>query len=573
MRKYLSLVKLLFVQQYRVKPTEGKKKRGGTIAALVIIGLCFLPMLIGIAVATFYLGKISKGDVGVASLIIFISQGLVVLFGIQSLISNVFSAKDADKLLFLPVRPATIFSAKLTVVYINEVITTVVALMFSLLPFGIGANASFGFYLVFLPALVLIPMLPLLVGCIVAIPLSLLIAKLGKNGVVKTVLQIFMFLLIMGGYMFLSYKLGMFGKSYGEDASNADIAEIIYNNLSGLSEKMKYVHSNYTLAQAMLATSFGGVLLSLLISLSENALLFGLTLVAAVPVYRYVLSVSLEGVGAKRRKPTAQSSDKYVQVKKRGVIKELIVTDLKRVTRDSQIGFQSLLGLIMLPIMVVIFYIAFAMGGSDESGSIIEVLGSLPLYQIIAPLAIMAYMTLLGITSNVLGNYPISRENKAVYIVKSLPVSFNKILLAKVIFATAVMLISDFLTCLLTVILFGVAWYYGFAMLITMALLGFGGMCITTLIDLKSPKLGWTNFNQSLKNAKNSWLAMLLGLCVSLVVGAAASGFVVWYSLSEAWYVSLIMWLVIIGVSAVFALVCYKILTANAAKHFEKIEP
>ena len=87
-------------------------------------------MLIGLAVAMFFLGQLSKSAdnaVNIATILIFFCQGVVLLFGIPSLITNVFSAKDADKLLFLPMRSATIFAAKLTVVYLNEVITTAVS--------------------------------------------------------------------------------------------------------------------------------------------------------------------------------------------------------------------------------------------------------------------------------------------------------------------------------------------------------------------------------------------------------------------------------------------------------------
>ena len=227
----------------------------------------------------------------------------------------------------------------------------------------------------------------------------------------------------------------------------------------------------------------------------------------------------------------------------------------------------------MLPVMVVIFYLAFGMSAGEE-GKLIDVLKQFELYQIIAPLIFVTYMSMLGITSNIFGLYPISRENKSIYLVKSLPVSFNKYLLSKVILATAVMLISDFLTCLLIVILFGVKWYYGLAMLCVMAMLSFGGMCITTLVDLKSPKLGWTNFNQSLKNAKNSWIGLLIGLVTSLIVGIVGGLFVIlWYFTKSGWYVLLIMWLAIIGVCVAFAFVCYKIMTKNAQKYFEAIEP
>ena len=571
MKKFISLTKLLFVQQYRVKPTEGKKRRGGTIAAYIILAVCFAPMLVMIAIAMFGLGKLSQGleegGAGVCAMLIFMSQGAVLLFGIPTLISNVFTVKDADKLLFLPIRSSTVFTAKLTVAYLNEVITTAVMLVFMLLPFGIGYSAPVGYYLLLLLGLFLIPLLPMLIGSIIAIPLSALITKVGKNGVVKTILQTVMFFLIMAVYLFVMYELGFMDGSVEEDST--DIAQILLDKLQSVSVMVKYVHSNYTFANAMLATTFTVFIVNLLIAIAENVLLLGLVIAMALPFCHWMLTKSVEGGGSRRRK-TAKSN---LQVKNQGVVKELIFTDLKRITRESQIGFQSILSLIMLPVMVVIFYLAFGMSVGEE-GKLIDVLKQFELYQIIAPLIFVTYMSMLGITSNIFGLYPISRENKSIYLVKSLPVSFNKYLLSKVILATAVMLISDFLTCLLIVILFGVKWYYGLAMLCVMAMLSFGGMCITTLVDLKSPKLGWTNFNQSLKNAKNSWIGLLIGLVTSLIVGIVGGLFVIlWYFTKSGWYVLLIMWLAIIGVCVAFAFVCYKIMTKNAQKYFEAIEP
>lgn len=567
MKKYFALVKLLFGLQYRIKPTDSKKKRGGTIAAFIVIGLCFLPMLAGIAVATFYMGQVTRGDVNVASILIFVCQGLVLLFGVFSMMTTVFASKDADKLLFLPVGSTTIFAAKLTVQYVNEVITTAVAVLVTLLPFGIGAGASALYYFMLIPALVLIPLLPMLVGCIVTIPLSALINKIGKNGVLKTVLQVLVFVVIFVGYIVLYYELGL-SAAYTDETDGAQMAENLLKNLQATAQNMKYLHSDFTLASAMLAKDAGTFFLSLLISVAENALLFAIVIAMSLPFYHWILTTSTEGVGIGSRKKKAKAQD--LQVKNQGVIRQLITTDIKRISRDGQMGFQCFGALIMLPIMVAAFYLIFTL--DTEEGGILD-LQIYPLYQHIASLIFVAYMSMLGMVTNMLGIYPVSRENKSLYLIKSLPVPFNKYLLAKVVLATAVMLIADFITCLLVVILFGIKWYYGIAMLIVMMLLGFGAMCITTLIDLKAPKLGWTNFNQTFKNAKNSWLTMLISLGVTVVLAAASSGFIVWAASDTGWYVPLTMWIVIIGLSAGFAAVCYKIMTSNAEEYFNRIEP
>lgn len=222
--------------------------------------------------------------------------------------------------------------------------------------------------------------------------------------------------------------------------------------------------------------------------------------------------------------------------------------------------------------MVGIFYFAFNIDAEEGEG--ILSLADQALYQVIAPLVFLGYMSLLGMTSNVLGIYPVSRENKSFYLIKSLPMSFSKYLLAKVILATSAMLISDTLTCILVFALFGIKWYYALLMLVTMALMGFGAMCITTLIDLKSPKLGWTNFNQGLKNAKNSWVGMLIGvICMFVVAIIAVVCIIAWNALNKPWYMLMIMYLLIIGLSAGFAVVSYRIMTRKAQQYFDNIEP
>lgn len=572
MKKYLALVKLLFVQQYKARPDaegKGKKKRAGTVVAFVVLGLALLPFLLSLATAMYFMGAISNGNVYIATFLTLICQGLVLTFGVHTIISNVFVVKDADRLLYLPVRSHTIFLAKLTVAYLNEVITTAVTMIVLLLPFGLGSGAGVAYYAMLLCALFLIPLLPMLVGCLVAMPFTALIAQFSKNSAIKTVLRIVLYVVIMAVYMYAMYNFGfMTSTENGSILDNPEtfIPDMIEGFIDRLNPVMSYFHPNFALANSMLATSFTSWLLYFLIAVGENIALLAIVIVISLPFYTKMLSGSLEGIGVRKGKTNTQQ-----KLQNRGIVRELVATDFKRTVRDGQLGFQSFAGIIMMPIIVVILF--FFMGLSEESdASVLEVLAVSPLYQIIAPIAILLYMTLIGIGTNVLGLYPISRENKSVYMLKSLPIDFGKILLAKVLLATAVMVISDFITCTLIVVLMGIKWYYGIAMLIAMALIGFGSMCITTLLDLKSPKIGWTNFNQSLKNAKNTWIAMLIGLLTMVGVLIISVGFMVWYAATEAWYVALMMWVLIIGASVGFVVIAYATMLNKANKYFQQIE-
>lgn len=566
MKKYLSLVKLFFKQQFRVKQTDNKKKRTGTIVLIVVLGLCFLPMLIGVAVFSYTLGSVGGVSQDITSAILFICQGLVMIFGVTTVFTTVFNAKDADRLLYLPVSPLTVFLSKLTVVYITEAVTTAVCILFALVPYGAGAHASVGFFLMLPLAIVLVPVLPLLAACILAMPFSAVMTKLSKNSVVKTVVQLVLYFGILFAYMAL--MLNFTGNvADGAETSEEEAFRLMAESIANFGSQLVYLHPLYMLATAMTVTTFGSWALAFLATVLENAALLGLVMLVSLPFYRWILMSSLETGGGRCRK---KASGEQLQVKNVGVLKGLISSDFKRIMRNSQMGFQVMLMPIMMPLLICIFYIPFS---AEEGGvSLLDQLKLDPTFFSLAPLIIVGYMSTLGIGSNILGIYPISRENNALYILKCLPIPFEKILLSKVILATSFMLVSDFLTCLLAVLLLGVKWYFGIAMFLVMVMLCFGGMCVTTLIDLKSPKLGWTNFNQSFKNAKASWIAMLIGFLAMVGIIIVGVGFVVWYSLTQAWYALLIMWLLILGACFLFAFLAYRVMKKKAAEYFERME-
>ena len=572
MTKYLALVKLLFNQQYKsitnVDEKNTKKRRRSTVVLFVVLALCFLPMIISISTAVYYMGKVSQGNVYVAGFLVLMCQGLVFMFGLHTIISNVFAVKDADKLLYLPVRVHTIFLAKLTVAYLNEVITTAVLVLAVLLPFGLGASATIGYYLMLLVALITIPILPLFLGTVLSMPMSALISRLSKSSSLKTVLRIVLYIILMVAYLVAVSSFGFFSGS--EEGIFDNPEQYLMETLDGFVAQLQlftpYVHPNHMIVSAMLASTFLSWLGYFAATIGECAALFAVIALVSLPFYKWIIASGESVGGGAQRKGKEQ-----FKVNNKGVIKQLIFTDFKRVARDSQLGFQAFASIVIMPVLVAIIALMFNNASVDET-TFLAVMESSQLYQVIAPLVIMGYMTLLGMAANTLGLSPISRENKNVYMLKSLPVVFGKVLLAKVIFATAAMLICDTITCVLIVLTMGIKWYYGIAMLITMALLCFGAMCITTLLDLKSPKIGWTNFNQTFKNAKNSWIAMLIGLLTIVVIAVTSILFIIWYTYTSAWYVMLLMWLVLFALSAVFAIVSYKIMTDKAQRYFEQIE-
>ncbi len=569
MTQFWTLVGLAFKQQFRIKPqADGKGKKAGTIVLYIVLALVFVPIAVAVFIACLQFGALTtqissitaeqmKAFVG--SLVI-AAQGITLLFGFSGVMSNVFNCRDADKLLYLPVSSATVFLSKFFVAYLNELLSSTLVMVCTLLPFGIGAGMGAGYYLMFVLSLLLVPLLPMLVSTLIAMPLSLLSAKIGKNGTAKTILNIVLYLVVIVVYFAVVQSM---------NAIDGDIDENIGALVMKLADRMsvvvRYFHPDYMLATGFVATTFGAWFLGFGIALVEFAALSAVLYLLAKAFYGKLLSLTMEGGSTRKRKKTQLNVDK-----KGGVVRNLVLSDFKRVVRDPQMGFQAFVGMIMVPLVVVILALGF--NAEADDGTIITLKDWTGSFGIYFGVGLMAYLTLLTGGTNVLGLFPISRENKSLYLLKTLPVPFEKILLAKVMLATIVMSVVDVITALVTIFLCGLNPISALFMTVGLFAYGFGNMCYTTKGDLKNPKLGWSNFQTSLKNSKTSWIAMLLGLLSAVLVGLTALGFFVWYATSGETYIEYIMWVAIDIVGALYALLAYKRLTADPDKYFNNIE-
>jgi ABC-2 type transport system permease protein len=327
MTQFLSLLKVFRKQNSQLSAgdnsKQAKRKRNGIIAAYIILGVTLLPIAAIIAIATFGLGLATplENAPSVLSLLILASQGFVLLFGVPGLISHIFNAKDGERLLPLPVKTSVLFSAKLAVVYIDELISAAIGVAVLVIPFGIGAGLGITFWLALPFLLLFIPMLPLIVACIICFPLSWLLRKIGSNGIAKSILQLALFVGVMIGYMALLQGLANMTTTILPDGSEVivDETDAILNMLrqltANISPALLYVWPVSLFAKALAATSFLPFLGNLFGAMGINAVLFGIVVLIAIPTYRKTLSRGLETSSKKREKIA-------LDVKKKGVLQD-----------------------------------------------------------------------------------------------------------------------------------------------------------------------------------------------------------------------------------------------------------
>ncbi len=557
MKQFNALFSVLCKEFFRVrKGQKGNGKKGmSTWATYLILGVVFLPLLILTAIGLFLLGKVNASLAAetassvvenFATVLLTAVQLVALFFGIPAILGNLYFASDSEIVLNLPMKAGTVFAAKLTVAYLVEEITTGILLLFTLLPYGIGAGAPLAFYLSFLPAVVLIPVLPLLLATILAIPFMYLVSFFRRKATLSSIMLILLFVVIFGGYMMVVVNLGNFIEAGSPEELMRQFAEMAQTFA-------KTVYPNFIMAQFLFATTFVSFLLPFALTLGIEAALFALIYLIANAVYRRSLSKQLET-------PKQSKASKEFAFRQAGLTKELVQKDLKTILRTPALALNCLLQLVFVPIFAAVFVFS---GGFEES-----IVGEGLSFFVGCCLASM--LIWMNSSTNVAANGAFTREGENVAILKSLPIDVTTIVSAKVILGVCLNEIS----LLLAAIIFAVAGYGGEVLLFLVVLgttFGCGGVYLSVYCDMRKPRLNWLTVQQGLKNNFSSLVSLVAFLIVTaiLVGGSVLTAYV--KATTGIQYLEIVYFSLTFVLSVAFLFTARALLKKHCAEYFERM--
>ena len=144
-KNYLSLIKILIKNQYGIKfgkKTESKplypvesnskkqvnKKLLGIIGAIVLTGI-ILFYIISISVMLVPAFALNGLLTSLINIVVTAVQLIILFFGTVYMLPYLFFSKDSEFLQSLPLKKSVVFMAKFTMVYINELLISVVILL------------------------------------------------------------------------------------------------------------------------------------------------------------------------------------------------------------------------------------------------------------------------------------------------------------------------------------------------------------------------------------------------------------------------------------------------------------
>lgn len=512
-REYRLLLKLHLRMRLALSSLKVSLRTGKGRLKIIGFGLLFLYV---IAALWFTLSLIlyqimgavvemGAGEVVVGAMIL--ATMLVSLFlGTLSLLGLVFNAKDTELYAALPVRQGSVFAAKFSMVYLTELVFS----LFILLPVGViysmHAGASLAFWLKFPLIALLVPVVPLVISSLLALPLMLLTARSRHRDAVMLVLSLVLMLALVFGQMYLSMSMQTLVESTDQ------LMEIL-RDPNGLSAVLGSFPPAMWAAKALL---FGGTdsVINFLLLLAVSAVSFALAVLISSKLYYRGALAQLES--ARKGKSKAYSA---YSVKAGKPYRAFLRKDIKSVLRTPVYAMNQLTMVIIVPIMLVIF--KFMSGGNEAYQMLFGMLESSGTSRLTMTLVVSGVLGFLLLV-NPQATTTFSRDGVSIFFIKSLPVSVPVQTAGRILSASLCPALGIVVTELTLALLLGL----DAAVIVSSALIGLSAVALVTsacmIPDCLKPKLRWNSEAEAMKQNFNSMLGMLTGF-VSLIPAIVAA--------------------------------------------------
>jgi ABC-2 type transport system permease protein len=212
---------------------------------------------------------------------------------------------------------------------------------------------------------------------------------------------------------------------------------------------------------------------------------------------------------------TSFSTNKY-QMKSLAVSSPLYTLykkELRRYFSSSIYVLNTSIGMVMLLVMAV----ALMFVSTEQLGQTLEIPELSNYLSRLAPLFVSVFVTLSCTTSS-----SISLEGNNIWILKSAPVPTITILLSKIAVNLTITVPIVVISSLLLMISLGTGWMESLLLLVIPVLYACLTAMIGVLVNLKLPKLEWTNEVSVVKQSASVLVAMLIGF-ISLLIPVGLS--------------------------------------------------
>ena len=514
----LELVNLFGLNTYRyTKDPKEKKKKLALLIALGFVGV----VLMGYAGVTAY----ALADFGLADKIpmLFALLAFVLQLGLGAMKAKslIYREKDLELLTALPIRGTQVAAARMVRLYVDGLILTTLVMLPSMILCGIYTDAGALFYVGILPALLILPILPVAISAWVGILFAAIISRFRH----KVLAEVILVVIMMVGMFAVAAATSTNTMTVGTDSkvSSAESTETAEKTTEKLSEEEKEkqkeeqrrqenermkakmsaaardalqsLESSFPpariLGEGLQKPDIMVLLIYLLISLS----IFGVTV--------FIIGRNFFSISEKLRTVTRHREYQLEHLAEQSVMKALVKKEAAGYFSSGIYVANTIVG----PVLAI--GISVAMAFIDLS----KPFADMPMIHAdaILPYLVGGFFSMMSISS-----CSISMEGKNWWIPRSLPISTKEILGAKALFN--MIFLAPVYGLMEVILLFTVR--ANLADRLWLILIPLAGIPFAVLfglfLNLKFPKFHWENATEVVKQSAASGLSLLGGFVMIL---------------------------------------------------------
>ena len=493
MKKLYSLIKANMTSGMSLFKIKKKKNSKSSIYFPMFIALYLMFMIWGSANSVFEKLEPMNLQHVILSFFIFSISIMTMIEGIYKAGPLIFNCKDDQLLLSLPIKKSTIFLIRIFKFYIFELLFNSMFLLPIMIAYiRWGQNIGGTYFLTCFITLLVIPIIPIVLSCIVGV----LISDISSRFKYKNAAQIIVSMIFLIGIMYLSFNMDeIFNYLIKHATSMNDFITKIY-----------YPAGTF----AKLVTDFN--ILDLIKFLVINISIFIIS-ISILSKFYFKINSRLKSITTTHHKK--ENIDNLV-IKQNSQIKSLIKKELNTFFKIPvfiiNAGFALVLFIIATIVISIKFNSIIPILTSEQSGLNISkelIMNHIPIF-IFLLILITSYTT--SITNSV-----ISLEGKNINILKSLPINSKTILISKVLAAlmitTPVLLIGN----IILIIRFKVTIIESFLLLILSILVPLISHFIGIIVNLKYPNFNWENSTEVVKQSTSSFISVIIGMLLLMI--------------------------------------------------------
>ena len=481
----------LNVYRHTKDPSDKKRRT----ALLCVFAFLFLALIGYVAGAAFALEEYAIGR-AIPMLYPVLAMMITFLLGIFKSRGNLYRVRDRELLSALPVRSMPIAAARLAKMYVDGVIVTILFLVPSFLVYGIAEHAGTTFWLMIVPEILILPILPVALAAWVGIVFAALISRVRHKVLAEVLLAVIavvgllaLSMAVTGGSAF-NVDLGGItqdqdGNQLSKQEMNDRIAKQAAEALAKIEEKTPFVK---TWGSWFSGAKPAGLLILALVSLTVLS-------ITACVIGRNLFAIS------GRLAPVNMHRDyKLTALESHTVREALVYKEAKRYFSSGLFVSNTIIG----PVLGVVLAVVMAVFGPEE---LVRKIGNLPVA--LHPTAALPFLLSVPFCMMTVTSSSISAEGKNWWIIKSLPIAYTDVLNAKLLFNLIVFAPFYLLAEIVIQFTAGIGLMQRLWLLLVPLLYIVFSVVLGLFLNLRFPKFRWENEAEFVKQSAAVGLGIL----------------------------------------------------------------